>query len=398
MLQWKMHVHDAIFTPPFPDKTAFHSLTDSLGAYQGIFRNNEYLELYSRYQTRIWPSVSHEKTYQDLFFYLEAAIRPDEHNRFQDFREQALTCPEVLTGSFSFLHPVSSDLSQVGIFMRRSPWGMHVIFSPGKDRSVVEHMLSSTGRVCWDSLWQGIAPWFSEEEVERLVCELIRTIPGELARGCVFYRETPSPVGDGSMKTLFYELKKDKWHRSLVEEETLPPSLKTQAYRRKDELILRTNIFVGSVLPLFRIDIPYRNLEVFGLHPFRNFLSDYSIRSVRLASSFTSDIFRFATFWQDETYQMEGLPTIASALSPEDPLSLVVLPIWNVTENALPDIRKATRLSDPLFFDRGKGMGLILLRDCPIENAQSVVYPNLGKKLSCPVDAPLTVQAFLETR
>lgn len=59
MLQWKMHVHNAIFTPPFPDKIAFHNLIDSLGAYQGIFRNNEYLELYSRYQTRVWPSVSH---------------------------------------------------------------------------------------------------------------------------------------------------------------------------------------------------------------------------------------------------------------------------------------------------------------------------------------------------
>lgn len=398
MLQWKMHVHDAIFTPPFPDKTAFHSLTDSLGAYQGIFRNNEYLELYSRYQTRVWPSVSHEKTYRDLISYLEESVRPDEISRFEPFRERALTYPETLTGSFSFSRPVSSDFSHVGISMRHSPWGMHVTFSPGKDRTAVEKMLNSSEKVCWETLWQGLSPWFSEEEIERLAYEIIRTIPEELVRGAVFYRETPSPFGDGTVKTLAYEFKKDRWHRNLLEEEPLPPSLKTQAYRRKDELILRTNIFVGSVLPLFRIDIPYRNLEVFGLYPFRDFLADYSVRSVRLASAFTSCLFRFASFWEDGVYQMEGLPAIASALSPEDPHSLVVLPLWNVTENALPEIRRSTRLSDPLFFDREKGMGLILLRDCPIESAQSVVCPNLGKKLSCPVDAPLTVRAFLETR
>ena len=398
MLQWKMHVQDAMFTPPFPDKTAFHNLIDSLGVYQGLFRNNAYLELYSRYQTRIWPSVSHEKTYQDLFAFLEESVRQEERSQLSLFQEQGLACPETLSGSFSFSHPFSSDLSKVGISMRRSPWGMHVIFSPGKNRSTVQQMLSAAEKVCWETLWQGLEPWFSEEEIERLVSELIRTIPEGLARGALFYRETYPASGAGASHTLVYEFKKDKWQRTVLDEEPLPPSLKTQAYRRKDELILRTNVFIGSTLPLFRIDIPYRNLEEFGLHPFRDFLSDYSVRSVRLASGFTSDLFRFATFWQNETYQVEGLATIASVLFPEDPLSLVVLPIWNVTENALQDIRKATRLSDPLFFDRDKGLGLILLRDCPIENAQSVVYPNLGKKLSAPVDPPLTVRDFLESR
>ena len=398
MLQWKMHVQDAVFNPPFPDKTAFHGLIDSLGVYQGIFRNNTYLELYSRYQTRIWPAVSHEKTYHDLLAYLEESVQPNELPEFVSFREKALACPETLAGSFSFSHPVSSDLSQVGISMRRSPWGMHVIFSPGKNRSVVEHMLSATEKVCWKTLWQGLESWFSEEEIERLASDLIRTIPEDIARGALFYRETSATAGNGPAQTLVYEFKKDRWQRTLLEEEPLPPSLKTQAYRRKDELILRTNVFIGSTLPLFRIDVPYRNLEIFGLHPFRDFLSEYSVRSVHLASGFTSDRFRFAVFWQNGTYQVEGLSTIASVLFPEDPLSLVVLPIWNVSENTLPDIRKATRLSDPLFFDRDKGLGLILLRDCPLENAHSVVYPNLAKKLSCPVDPPLTVKSFLESR
>ena len=95
---------------------------------------------------------------------------------------------------------------------------------------------------------------------------------------------------------------------------------------------------------------------------------------------------------------MDGLLPIASVLSPEDPASLVVVPVWGITVFSVEEIRKAIRLSDPLFFDWEKGMGLVLLRDCSMDDAKKVVVPNLVKKLAFPVDPPVTAGTFMESR
>ncbi|MHB1287228.1 MAG: hypothetical protein ACYCYP_11865 [Leptospirales bacterium] len=400
MLFWKIHVPDALFTPPVPDKSVFSHLIEALGVYQGIFRNNGYLELYSRYQTRIWPNASHDKTYQDLILFLNSVVLQSERPRYLEFQEKALMCPETLFASFDFSHPGGSEFSHIGILLRRSPWGMHVVFVPGRTKKEIETTFSAYGRVCWEALWDGLSSWFMEEELERLTGEALRMVPDEIADGIVLYRSTlMGPPDKKVLQHLVYDQKKGKWDRRVLEEEIIPHSLKVQAYRDKHELFLRTSMFLGGVFPVLRVDIQYRSLEAFGLQHFQEFLERYSCHSITLArSDFSTPSFRFSRYWSGMGYSMDGLLPIASILLPEDPGSLVALPIWGVSESSVEQIKKVVRLSDPLFFDWEKGMGLVLLRDCSMENAEKVVLPNLLKKLSFPLDFPITVNAFMESR
>ncbi|MHB8421530.1 MAG: hypothetical protein ACYC9S_01810 [Leptospirales bacterium] len=399
MLLWKIRVPDALFTPPIPDKHAFNNLIEALGVYQGVFRNNGYLELYSRYQTRIWPEADHDRTYEDLLNFLGRSILPSERSQFALFQEKAQLYPDSLSSNFSFFHPGTPDFSHMGISLRHSPWGMHVVFAPGRSKKESEHVLASHEKVSWESLWEGLSSWFEEEEIERLAAEAVRLIPEEIADGIVLYRTTiTGPPGNRMLQHLVYTLKKGEWHRRIQEEETIPHSMKMQAYRDKHELFLRTNMFLGGVFPVFRIDIEYRTLESYGIYRFNHFLERYSQQSVALARSFSTAPFQFAKYWTGMGYSMDGLIPIASILSPESPMSLVVLAIWGLSVPAVEEIKKTCRLSDPLFFDWEKGMGLILLRDCSLENAEKIVYPNLERKLSVPVDFPVTVKTFLESR
>lgn len=399
MLPWKIHVPDAFFSPPIPDKHAFSHLIDSLGIYQSVFRDNARLELYSRYQTRVWPDADHTRTYEDLLSFLEGSVLSSERIQFLKFQEKAQSCPEILSESFTFSHPGSPDFSHMGVLMRHSPWGMHVVFAPGRNRKDTENILSSYGKVCWESLWEGLSSWFEEEETERLAGEALRMIPEEIAEGTVLYRTTAiGPAEQRVFQHLVYSQKKGKWDRRFLEEETIPHSMKMQAYRDRHELFLRTNLFLGGVFPVMRIDIQYRTLEGYGLYRFRDFLDRYSRQSVALARSFSTAPFQFAKYWTGQGYSMDGLLPIASILSPEDPSSLVVVPVWGITVFSVEEIRKAIRLSDPLFFDWEKGMGLVLLRDCSMDDAKKVVVPNLVKKLSFPVDPPVTAGTFMESR
>lgn len=399
MLLWKVRVPDSLFTPPIPDKHAFNDLIEALGVYQGVFRNNEYLEIYSRYQTRIWPDANHDRTYQDLLLFLGSAVLPSERSNFSVFQERAQFYPEALSSSFAFSHPGTPDFPHIGISMRHSPWGMHVVFAPGHSRKETEKALESHEKVCWKSLWEGLSTWFEEEETERLAGEAIRMIPEEIAEGIVLYRTTiAGSNGSRMLQHVVYTLKKGEWHRRILEEETIPHSMKMQAYRDKHELFLRTNMFLGGVFPVFRIDIQYRTLESYGLYRFRDFLERYSRQSIALARSFSTTPFQFAKYWAGTGYSLDGLLPVASILSPEDPLSLVVVVIWGLSVTSVEEIKKFSRLSDPLFFDWEKGMGLILLRNCSLENAEKVVFPNLEKKLSFPVSPPVTVKTFLESR
>ena len=90
--------------------------------------------------------------------------------------------------------------------------------------------------------------------------------------------------------------------------------------------------------------------------------------------------------------------TIARILSGNNPLEaskIPVLPIWGLTQTTLPGLQKSHRIPDPLFLDWDKGLGIIMLRNCSLEQATSVVWENMKSRIKLPIDPPMPLSEFL---
>lgn len=390
------------FGPPFPPRKTFDKLFKELGPYQGLFYQNRRLVLHTPPIKGIWPDASHGKSWKQFLDHLKRIISQGEKTHFDEFWKIQDDLKAPFSDKFILAPGAIREFSFLGIHLRPTPFGYHMALTPASNWREIDTVHEAFNRMDLDEQFLEMTSWITDIETEILISEAIRLIPTEILREVTFHRRImyQGSLGQSETAHLIYREKKEKWIRDILEgeiDETEEPMVRARAYVDNGDIQMRISLFVGQLYPLFWASMRFDALEQYSLPHFQDFVRAVSDRSVTLARTFSSPIFDFAKYWIGQGYSPDGIPAIAEILSPPDPYAVSVIPIWGLTSDSIGSIRQATRVSDPLVLDWEKGLALLMLRNCTLENAVAIVMRHVTQRLNLPVDPPMTVAQFLHT-
>ena len=403
MLLYENRSPKAFFGPPFPPRKIFDILEKDMGPYQGLFYQNKRLVLYSPTLKGLWRQVGHERSLDDFLDHLSRHVTVGERSHLKEFLEKSGHLEASITDRFILVPNSMGEFLFLGIILTPTPFGTHLSLSPASDLKECAELQTSIKGEKLPSLFPALATWFEDAETEELITQAIHILPEELLLSLHIHRIN-TYIGVGKEKQcahLFYENRAGKWVRNIFDSEEPDgyiPAMRLQAYMEGVDVMMRTPMFIGQVLPLFWASINHQKLNQFGVDQFSSYLREFSRQSVMSAQQLHSPRFHFSQFWSGQGYSVEGLMTIARILSGNNPLEaskIPVLPIWGLTQTTLPGLQKSHRIPDPLFLDWDKGLGIIMLRNCSLEQATSVVWENMKSRIKLPIDPPMPLSEFL---
>lgn len=404
MLLYENRSPRAFFGPAFPPRKIFDILQKDMGPYQGLFYQNKRLVLYSPTIKTLWKQVDHDKSLDDFLDHLSRHVTVGERSHLKEFLEKAKHLESSLMDRFILVPNSMGDFLFLGILLTATPLGTHLSLSPASNlRECVELQQSIRGEKL-PGLFPALATWFEDAEIEELITQAINLLPEELVNSIHIHRIN-TYMGIEKEKQgahLFYENRAGKWGRNIFDSEESSgyiPTMRLQAYMEGVDVVMRTPMFIGQVLPLFWVSINHQKINKFGIDHFSSYLRDFSRQSIMTAQHFLSPKFKFSQYWSGQGYAPEGLMPVASILSennPEEAGKIPVLPIWGLSQTTLFGMQKSHRIHDPLFLDWDKGLGIIMLRNCSLEQATSVVWKNIKSRIKLPVDPPMTLSEFLK--
>ncbi|MHB1564929.1 MAG: hypothetical protein ACYCXP_12745 [Leptospirillum sp.] len=403
MLLYENRSPRAFFGPPFPPRKIFDSLEKTMGPYQGLFYQNKRLVLYSPTCKGLWKQIGHEKTLDDFLDHLSRHVTVGERSHLKEFLEKAKHLESQITDRFILVPNTMGEFLFLGIILTPTPFGTHLSLSPASDLKECAALQESIDGEKLPALFSELANWFEDAETEELITQAITTLPEELSLSIHIHRIN-SYIGVGKERQgahLFYEDRAGKWVRNIFDSDEPSgyiPTTRLQAYMEGVDVMMRTPMFIGQVLPLFWISINHQKLNQFGVDRFSSYLRDFSRQSVMSAQQFQSSRFHFSKYWSGQGYSPDGLVPISRILenNSAEAQKIPVLPIWGLSQATLPGLQKSHRIPDPLFLDWDKGLAIIMLRNCSLEQASSVVWKNLKSRIKLPVDPPLPLSEFLK--
>jgi hypothetical protein len=404
MLLYENRSPRAFFGPPFPPRKIFDTLEKTMGPYQGLFYQNKRLVLHSPTLKGIWKQVGIERSLDDFLDHLSRHVTVGERSHLKEFLEKAAHLDSQIADRFILVPNTMGDFLFLGITLTPTPFGTHMSLSPASDLKECVALQGSINPEKLPSLFSALANWFEEAETEELITLAINLLPRDLILSLHIHRIN-SYVGVEKEKRsahLFYENRGEKWIRNIFDSEETSgyiPTMRLQAYTEGVDVMMRSPMFIGQVLPLFWVSINHQKLNQFGIPRFSSYLREFSMQSVLNAQRFQNPKFRFSQYWSGQGYSTDGLLPIARIISVKDPQEagkIPVLPIWGLSQATLPGLQKAHRIPDPLFLDWNKGLGIIMLRDCSLEQARAVVWKNLKSRIKLPTDEPMTLLDFLK--
>jgi hypothetical protein len=403
MLLYENRSPRAFFGPPFPPRKIFDILEKTMGPYQGLFYQNKRLVLYSPTLKGIWKYVGHERSLDDFLEHLSQHVTIGERSHLNEFLEKAEHLESSITDRFILVPNSMGEFLFLGIILTHTPFGTHLSLSPASDLKECVELQKTIDTSKLKSLFSALGTWFEDAETEELITQAINLLPEELSLSLHIHRIN-TYIGVGKEKQgahLFYENRSGKWIRDIFDSEEPSgyiPTMRLQAYMEGVDVMMRTPMFIGQVLPLFWVSISHQKLNQFGVDQFSSYLRDFSRQSVMSAQQFHSPKFHFSKFWSGQGYAPHGLMPIAKLLSENTSTeagNTPVLPIWGLSQATLPGLQKSHRIPDPLFLDWEKGLGIIMLRGCSLEQATSVVWKNMKSRIKLPIDPPMRLSDFL---
>ncbi len=403
MLLYENHHPEAFFGSPFPPRKIFDTLERSLGPYQGLFYQNKRLVLYSPTLKGLWKQVSHNSSLEDFLNHLSRYVTIGERSHLNEFLEKTKHLEGSLTDRFILVPKSMGDFLFLGISLTSTPFGTHLSLSPASDlKECVEQQSALKGERL-PTLYPALAHWFEDAEIEEIITDAIKLLPVEIAEYLHFHRiNTYAGMGKERQGAhLLYENRKGSWTRNIFdseEPEGYLPTLRLQAYMEGVDVMMRTPLFMGQVLPLFWASISHQRINAYGLDRFSSYLRSFSMQSAITARQLISKKFGFSQFWTGQGYSPEGLVPIARLLveNPDEATSIPIIPVWGISQTTLSSIQRSHRIPDPLFLDWEKGLALIMLRDCSIETAHNIVWKNLKSRIKLPVDTPMVLSEYLK--
>jgi hypothetical protein len=400
MFLYEIRAPDSFFGSPFLPRSAFDKLFKRMGPYQGLFYQNKRLILHSPALKGLWPEAEHGQSWDDFLSFLQRVVAKGENNHLDQFLKTSRKLEQPYSDRFILASRILREFTFLLLYIHPTPFGYHLVLTPASDRADVETLHKAMIKRDNTHIFQEIEGWVHQIESEELMSEAIRSVP-DLYRNEIFFQRVVSYTtaeGTEEESRLVYRERNDQWVRDIYDEGadfddgSIP---RIHARITNGEILMNITLFVGQVYPLSWISIPYQTLEKKSLTRFYEFVRNFSDKSAQMAREFASPAFGYAKSWLGQGYAMDSVRKVAAILSPA-PMELPVIPIWGLTADTLAIVRQTARLSDPIFLDWGKGLAAILLRNCTLETAKEIVFPNLEKRMRLPLEPPVTVGTFLE--
>lgn len=174
------------------------------------------------------------------------------------------------------------------------------------------------------------------------------------------------------------------------------PIVRGKGTRHGNEILIHFTTFMGGVLPLGDLSLPDSVLAGGGLACAHRFFRRISLEMLLRARSLASDSFAFSRFWNGSAFRIDGLEEISRLIDPSGWKDCMVLPFWMTHSGSLSEILSVSRVSDPLFVDPHRNMGVVLLRNCSGKAALKAVYENFRTRTKAHIELPANVADFME--
>ena len=379
-----------------------------------IVHSQEGILLLSQSLQAIWPDADLGATLNDFRNYLERIVPFSETTHMTSFWNKLEKTSETMADFFSLQEGKIPKTTIFGLISFGFSWGRLLVAFPEENRDRMKNNLDKylKERQAWSQ--SEISLWVEDSETEFALTPLFHRLPEEFRENSYFTRIIRIPISsnDERLYEIGYHYQSCQWHQQIVERssesrpdsgEDLPGQLnfhsvsRQKGFRVGDEVMFRFPVFLGGVLSLGDISVPSKDLSDGGLTRLNHFLRDISTELVPQAQRLTGNSYSFCSFWNGDGFSFEGLEDIAQIIDPKHFRSLMVLPFWESDKHTLAKIQASRRVSDPVFVDLEKNMGLILLRHCKEKDAWNAVWPRFQKQVEGFFDHPMTVEQFLKS-
>jgi hypothetical protein len=295
-----------------------------------------------------------------------------------------------------------------------------MVVLPGSDPGPVKSALSALKATRDLAAFETLDRWVKDSETKHVLTGILENFPEEFRSEGRFERTKVVPGPGGRLRTLriFYHYRGRKWQREVLEGSIAPtdpedpsrrppeegsqgkgivgPIVRGKGTRHGNEILIHFTTFMGGVLPLGDLSLPALILSKEGMKRVNLFLRNVSRESLLRARSLASDSFGFSRFWDGNAFRIDGLEEIARLIDPNAWKNCMVLPFWMTHSGSLSEILSVSRVSDPLFVDPHRNMGVVLLRDCSGKAARKVVYENFRTRTKAHIELPTSVAEFME--
>lgn len=381
-----------------------------------FYREGEVL-FFSPSFRKIWPEIGLDGTLDQFLSSVNAKVVPAEKELFSRFGRNLLTGNEDRAGIF-LLQPRSlPECSVLGMASFGYSWGNLVIVVPGTEADPVRMALSALERRRFPTAFEAADFWVRDAETEYILTWVFENFPEEFRNEGRFERTRIISDPEGQRRTLriFYHYRGRKWQRDVHESRsgqgeppgTSPeedgqgtgndePVVRGKGTRHGNEILIHFTAFMGGVLPLGDLSLPSPILSKEGMKRVNLFLRKVSRETLQRARSLKSDSFLFTRFWNGESFRLEGLEEISRLIDPKGWKNLIILPFWTTPSGPLEEVLEAARVSDPLFVDPHRNMGVVLLRDCTEDSARKIVCENFRTRTKAHIELPASVVEFME--
>ncbi len=410
----------ALFGSVVALKEDFESLSGIGGPDMAAFYWDEGVVLFSPSFRKIWPDIGLGASLDQLLSYVAPMVVPAEKHLFSRFGDSLKRDEGDRSGIFLLQTHRLSGISVLGLAFFRYSWGGLTIVLPGSEPGPVKIALSALKSARSHTAFDSLDRWVKDSENEFVLTWILENLPEEFRNEGRFERTMVVPDPGKRLRTLriFYHYRGRKWDREVIDGSNghfdsedhskksqgegsringnAGPIVRGKGTRQGNEILIHFTTFMGGVLPLGDLSLPAQILSKEGMKRVNRFFREVSRGTLLRSRSLKSDSFQFTRYWDDNAFRPEGLEEIARLIDPSGWKKCMVLPFWMTHSESLSEILSVSRVSDPLFVDHHRNMGVILLRNCCGEDARKVVYENFRSRTKSHVEHPVSIAEFLE--
>jgi len=407
----------ALFGSVVPLREALDPLSAEGFTEVAAFYRNEGAVLFSPSFRKICPDIGFDKSLDHFLSTVDAWVVPAEKNLFACFGKDLITGKEDKSGIFLLQAGRIPDSSILGLASFRYSWGNFVVAVPGSEAGPVRQALSALERLRSSTVFDAVDHWGKDSETEYVLTEIFENFPeGFRDNGRFDRREVVTdPKGQPRTFRIYYHYRGRRWHREVLDGPLGPagrgeasgappekggaiacPIVRGKGTRHGNEILIHFTTFIGGVLPLGDLSLPDSVLAGSGMACAHRFLRRISLETLLRARSLPSDSFAFSRFWDGSAFRIDGLDEISRLIDPGGWKDCMVLPFWMTHSGSLSEILAVSRVSDPLFVDSHRNMGVVLLRNCSRKAARRVVYENFRPRTKAHIELPMSIAEFME--
>ena len=397
----------ALFPSVISPQKVLDGLSQVASPHILLFHEKRGLVLFPPVLRDIWPGVELGLGLNDFRLFTEDGIVPAERQHLTDFwtnfPKEGADCGEMFVIKAGRIRQVF----MLGFVVWRFSFGSLVVIVPGENSRELGGRIADYRRWMTPGLAETVTAWVEDSDRESLMGSFLDGMPAEFRNMAVVER----PVAGGSSDRwpsyrLMYRMRGGEWQRdAVVLEETTPGALSRDVRMSgkvvDGEVAISFSVYTGGIRSLGTLSLPVSRMAEAGMARLNLFLNQSSSILCEQSRETVLPEFSYCRHWERGGYRLEEIREIVRSLPTETPESLPVLPLWFPGDrdslHLLKAIDRARYATDILFLDKGIRSGCLLLQNVTMEKAPFVREKLLREKTLVTIDAPITLEEFLQT-